>query len=254
MTSNVSRLPGKFVWFEQVSNDVARAGAFYGPLFGWNIEGVPIGDQTYHMIHNGGTPIGGLRADEPGTPNHWISSMSVDNVDSSFERAIANGAKAFLPPTDFGGMGRGAGIADPTGARFYLWTSNTDDHPDLEKTPFGSWYWNELWTPDAKRALAFYESTFDYDHDTMSMGEQGDYFILKTSKPRGGIFQSPDDKIPARWLPYVHVEDCDASAAKATELGATVFMPATDIPGVGRFAAMFDPQGAAIAIIRGESA
>lgn len=254
MTSNVLRLPGKFVWFEHVSNDVARARAFYGQLFGWTIESMPMGNQTYDVIHNGATSIGGFRTAEPGMPNHWISYMSVDDVDRSFRQAIANGAKACFEPTDFGEIGRGAGLTDPTGANFCLWADNKGDEPDTEKTPFGNWYWNELWTPDAQRALAFYESTFGYTHDTMSVGDHGGYVVLKTSKPRGGVFQSPDDKIPARWMPYVHVEDCDACATKAAQLGANVFMPATDVPGVGRFAGMFDPQGAAIAIIRGESA
>lgn len=253
MASTVSRLPGKFVWFEQVSNDVAKARAFYGQLFGWAIEGMPMGDQTYYRIHSGGTGIGGFRTGEPGMPNHWMSYMSVADIDRSFQQAIANGATALLAPTDFGDMGRGAALADPTGANVCLWTGSNGDAPDTDKTPFGHWYWNELWTPDAARALAFYESSFGYDHDTMSMGDHGDYFVLKTSKARGGIFQSPDEKIPAMWLPYVHVEDCDAIAAQAARLGATVFMPATDVPGVGRFAAMFDPQGAAIAIIRGAS-
>jgi len=253
MTSKVSRLPGKFVWFEHVSTDVAKARAFYGQLFGWNIEGMPMEDQTYYMIHNGGTGIGGFRTAEAGEPNHWISYMSVDDTDSRFKLALANGAKAVLPPEDFGTMGRGAAIADPTGASVCLWANTTDDEADPQTTPFGNWYWNELWTTDAERALAFYESSFGYTHDVMDMGDQGSYFVLNASgKPRGGIFQSPDAQVPPMWLPYVHVEDCDASAARAGELGAKVFMPATDVPGVGRFAAMFDPQGAAIAIIRGQ--
>lgn len=251
MASTVSRLPGKFVWFEQVSNDVAKARAFYQQLFGWHIESMPMGDQTYFMIQNGNQGIGGFRTAESGMPGHWISYMSVENVDKSFARATANGAKATLPPTDFATVGRGAGLTDPTGAGFCLWTSLDGDSPDMERAPVGSWVWNELWTPDAKRALAFYEGTFGYTHDVMSMDEQGDYFILKTGdKSRGGVFQTPDTATPPMWLPYVHVEDCDASAAKATKLGAKVFMPATEVPGVGRFAAMFDPLGAAVAIIR----
>jgi hypothetical protein len=56
-------------------------------------------------------------------------------------------------------------------------------------------------------------------------------------------------KMPAHWYPYFGVEDCDAVAAKAKGMGAQIHMPPTDIPNVGRFAVIGDPQGAAFAIL-----
>jgi predicted enzyme related to lactoylglutathione lyase len=56
--------------------------------------------------------------------------------------------------------------------------------------------------------------------------------------------------VPPHWLVYFSVEDADATVQKATELGAHVMKPAEDIPGVGRFAILIDPQGAAFAIIK----
>ena len=58
--------------------------------------------------------------------------------------------------------------------------------------------------------------------------------------------------VPPHWLVYFSVDDCDATAKKATELGASTIKPADDIPGVGRFAILQDPQGAAFAIIKTE--
>ncbi len=55
---------------------------------------------------------------------------------------------------------------------------------------------------------------------------------------------------PAHWMPYVMVDDCNATAAKAGELGAKTFVPPNDIPNVGRFAVFADPTGAALAIIQ----
>lgn len=249
----MSYLPGKFIWFEHVSNDLARARAFYEPLFGWHVEAVAMGDQKYHMIHNGSGGIGGLMPAQAGERPCWRCYISVLDVDKSYQAALAAGATSVAPPADFGPVGRGASIVDPTGAAVSLWHSSDADRPDLDQVPVGDWYWTELWTPDAQKALAFYEKTLGYTHEEMSMGEQGVYLILNAGgKPRGGIFQSLDKDTPPMWMPYVHVADCDASAAKAAELGAKVFMPATDVPGVGRFAAMFDPQGAAIAFIKGE--
>ena len=55
--------------------------------------------------------------------------------------------------------------------------------------------------------------------------------------------------MPPNWGVYFQVEDADATTAKATGLGAKTIMPPTDVPNVGRFAVMLDPQGAAFAFI-----
>ena len=115
----------------------------------------------------------------------------------------------------------------------------------------GGFVWNELSTPDIRKTIAFYEQCFGYGHDTMDMGEQGLYYILKTpdGKGRAGAFQ-PKQPMPTMWLPYVRVADCDAGFAKAQQLGAGfVAMPPTDIPSVGRIAIFADSLGAAIGII-----
>lgn len=119
----------------------------------------------------------------------------------------------------------------------------------------GGWFWNELWSTDAKAALAFYKKVFGYSVDAMDMGAQGTYNILKTpdGKMRAGLMQAtPEMKMPSNWLPYIHVADCDKVAAKATQLGAlSIAMPPTDIPEIGRFCVVIDPAGAAIALIKG---
>jgi uncharacterized protein len=248
------RLPGKFVWFEHVCNDIAKARAFYEQLLGWHIEAMPMGAQIYHMIYNGHEGIGGFRTAEAGTPSHWASYLSVADVDRSHAAASKAGAKTLMAPTDFKPVGRGAAIADPTGAALCLWTDIDGDRVDNEHTAIGDWFWNELWTSDAKKALAFYEKVFGYTHTAMDLGPQGTYYLLKDTdgKMRGGLMQNTEAKFVPMWLPYVQVADCDASAARALQLGARkVAVAPTDIPDVGRFAVLIDPFGAAIAIIRG---
>jgi uncharacterized protein len=244
-------LHGKFVWFEHVSNDNQGAGRFYDQLFGWSSEGFPMGDgQTYYMVKNAGAGVGGYRTAPAGVPNHWLSYLSVADVDKTAKAAEAAGAKVLMPPADFPPVGRGAALADPTGAAFSIWKSNEGDAPDHDPARIGDWYWNELSTPDEKKALAFYEKIFGYAHDTMDMGPQGTYYILKKDdKPRGGLMKSPMPNMPAGWLPYVLVANCDASLARAKQLGAKECMGATDIPNVGRFAIVNDPTGAMIAFM-----
>lgn len=247
----MSHLPGKFVWFEHASPDVSRARSFYEALFGWHVEAMPVGDQTYHMALVDNVGIGGFRTAPAGLPSHWISYLSVDDVDRAHAAALAAGARSTLAPTDFGDVGRAAGIADPTGAHLALWKGAQGDRADTEKTAVGDWYWNELMTPDDRQALAFYEKVFGYTHDSMDMGPQGTYYLLKTGdKMRAGLMKSPMADTPPMWQPYVRVADCDACCAQGQALGAKVVVPPTDIPEVGRFAILLDPLGASIAVIR----
>jgi uncharacterized protein len=249
-----SHLPGKFIWFEHASADTAKARTFYERLFDWHIEAMPMGDGTYHMLMNGGEGIGGLVDAKAGTPTAWQSYISVPDVDATYRAALAAGATSVTAPADFPPVGRGATIVDPTGATVSLWKSTQGDRPDPAETPVGSWYWNELLTSDAQKALAFYAKVFGYTHEIMDMGQPAPYIVLNAGgKPRGGIFQAPQGA-PTQWLPYVRVADCDATAARATQLGAQVSQAPTDIPNVGRFASIVDPLGAQVAFIKGSPA
>jgi uncharacterized protein len=251
----MSYLPGKFVWFEHSSADIPKARKFYDALFGWHTESMPMGGQRYSMILNGdGTTsegIGGYRNGAASERPAWMSYISVDDVDGRYAAALAAGASGVSAPADYGPFGRGATIADPAGALVSLWKSAEGDRPDPAKTPLGSWCWNELWTSDDARALAFYKSVFGYTHDSMDMGPEGTYYMLKTGEiARGGLMHSVRPDAPSMWLPYVAVADCDATSTRAKALGGRVLMEPSDIPNIGRFAIAEDPLGAAIAFIK----
>lgn len=245
------RLPGKFVWFEHLSADPATAQRFYDALFGWRSEEVSMGDAAYPMIHAGEQGIGGYRQIEPDVPSLWMGYISVSDVDAAHAAAVTAGARSLLPPTEFGPAGRGAAVADPTGAVVSMWQGHDDDPADVDPPPAGHWCWAELWTLDEAAALAFYERVFGYTREAMNMGEQGTYYLLKAGgASRAGVFRTTDPAMPTMWLPYVAVDDCDASAEKARALGATVTMPPTDIPNIGRFAVLIDPLGATVAVLQ----
>src|SRR5262249_26773831 len=90
-------LPGKFVWFELVSRDAKEAQAFYGAVLGWKTLPFPMGDATYEMICAGDTPdtmIGGYAAPTSDRqPSHWISYLSVEDVDATAKAATASGGR-----------------------------------------------------------------------------------------------------------------------------------------------------------------
>lgn len=247
----MSTQPGKFVWFEHLSNDIPQACTFYEALFGWRTQEMPVpAGAPYPVIHNGDAGIGGYAEAPTGTPNQWLSYLSVDDVDASYKAALAAGARSLMAPFDYGGAGRAANVADPTGAVFALWKGAQGDPPDTDTVPTGGWLWNELTTQDEAAALAFYEKVFGFTHDAMPM-PQGTYHVLKQGDAmRAGLFKATDASMPTMWLQYVKVDDCDASAAKAKGLGARIVAPPSDIPGVGRFAVFIDPLGAALAVMK----
>jgi predicted enzyme related to lactoylglutathione lyase len=84
------------------------------------------------------------------------------------------------------------------------------------------------------------------DH-TYTVLKQGDAMV-------GGLMQQPADMkgAPSMWAVYFGVTDADATFATAQKLGAKVIMSLTDVPGVGRFGWLQDPQGAVFAVIKGE--
>jgi len=253
--SNRKQLPGKFVWFELVSKDAKKAQAFYGEVFGWKAVAFPMGATSYDMIYAGDTPdtmIGGYAAPTSANqPSHWISCVSVEDVDAAVKATTANGGKVIEPAFDAPGVFRRARIADPQGAELYLFKSATGDAPDAPVTPSGRWLWNELHTSDPTQALSFYENVVGFAHRSMDMGPAGTYHIIsKGGVDRGGVTSHLQKGAPPHWLPYIAVDDTDATIARAKKLGATIPMPPEDIQGVGRFGVLQDPTGAVLAVMK----
>jgi uncharacterized protein len=125
------------------------------------------------------------------------------------------------------------------------------DPADPPSTPHGHWVWNELHTTDVAKALLFHERVVGFSHRAMDMGSGGVYHVLsKGGVERGGVTHWLAPGAPAHWLPYVAVDDADATLARAKERGATILFGPEEIPGVGRLGGWADPTGAALAIIK----
>jgi len=118
----------------------------------------------------------------------------------------------------------------------------------------GAVSWTELMTTDVEGAKAFYSSLFGWRLEAMPMpGDGGDSYqvIHAGDAPIGGIMQLPSDMgdRPPAWGSYVTVDDVDAVAARVGELGGKVLLGPQDIPKVGRFCMIQDPQGVMISAI-----
>lgn len=119
----------------------------------------------------------------------------------------------------------------------------------------GDHVWYELLTTDPDAAQAFYGKVVGWKARDSGMGGGMDYRLLSAPDADiGGLMKMPAG-MPGGpcWLGYVGVSDVDEAAAKVTQLGGKVHMPPADIPGVGRFAMVADPQGVAFYLMRGNS-
>ena len=115
----------------------------------------------------------------------------------------------------------------------------------------GAFSWFELVTTDVDDAKKFYTQLFGWETEDMPM-ENMSYTITKIGDEGvGGIMPLPPEAegAPPHWGVYITVDDVDATAKKAEELGGKIHVPPTDIPNVGRFCVIQDPQGAVISAI-----
>ena len=114
----------------------------------------------------------------------------------------------------------------------------------------GAFSWNELMTTDIEGAKSFYGKMFNWQHEdvnydmpyTLAKIDGQDVAGLMTMPPEAG-------QMPPMWGAYVTVDDVDQSAKQAEELGGKILLETREIPEVGRFCVISDPQGAAISLI-----
>jgi predicted enzyme related to lactoylglutathione lyase len=115
----------------------------------------------------------------------------------------------------------------------------------------GAFSWCELLTSDVAGAKRFYNNLFNWTLEPAPI-PGSDYTLVKYgSEQMGGIMTIPPHAkgMPPAWGVYVTVDDVDATARLAVELGGKVCLGPQDIPGVGRFCVLQDPQGAVINVI-----
>lgn len=112
-----------FVHVELNTTNIAAAKAFYGKLFGWKLEDVPMGGGHSYTMVNVGEGTGGGMQTHPvaGAPSSWLSYVTVDDLKASTEKARSLGATVMKEPMEVMGMGSLSVIIDPTGAALGLW-------------------------------------------------------------------------------------------------------------------------------------
>lgn len=118
----------------------------------------------------------------------------------------------------------------------------------------GTPIWFELTTPDQDKAQDFYQAVAGWQVETSDYAEHGGY-RLGNAPDGGGVagLMARQGEMPTGWSIYFAANDVDAMAEKVKALGGQVHAGPMDIPHVGRFAAVGDPQGVTFNIMKGDS-
>jgi uncharacterized protein len=264
-------LPGVPCWIDTSQPDPEAAVAFYSGLFGWELEDVmpPGSPGRYFIARLRGGDVAAVGSQPEGGPPTavWNTYVWVDNADDIAAKVRDAGGRVLTEPFDVLTAGRMAVFADPEGAAFSVWQAN--EHKGARVVnEHGSLNFNGLNTRDPDGARSFYGSVFGWD--TLGLGEgaamwrldgYGDFLersdpglrerVRELGGPEGfedvvaSLNPLTDDQadVPAHWSVTFAVDDADATAEKAAELGGQVAVPPFDAPWV-RTTVITDPQGA----------
>lgn len=214
------------VWHDLMTGHVEKAQRFYGELLGWryNIEHATDfawgkGEADYPLIVADNMAHGGMVGVASDRPAYWLPYLEVQDVDAMAKKAGQLGGAIERPPFDVQGVGRNAVICDPQGAQFCL---HTPSH--TFPVPHGVFLWDQLFTPDIKHAVTFYED------------------LLGFIPP---VTQSKDHN--AHWIPILATNKMTTSLTDAEQAGAMLSYE-TNVPGMGHVEFLTDPTGAPIGL------
>jgi uncharacterized protein len=264
-------IPGVPCWVDTSQPDPEAAVSFYGDLFGWEFEDVmpPGSDGKYFIARIRGKDVAAVGSIPEAAPQQamWNTYIWVESADDAASKVRDAGGSVVMEPFDVMDAGRMAVFTDPEGAVFCAWQANQNKGAQLVNE-HGTVNFNDLNTREPEDAKSFYGSVFAWQTLELPGGSEmwtvpgyGDYLerdnpelrenMAEIDAPAGfedviaSLVPIGDDQpdTPPHWNVTFAVDDADAIAGKATELGGKVLMPPLDAPWV-RMTVIADPQGA----------
>lgn len=119
----------------------------------------------------------------------------------------------------------------------------------------GEFVWYDVMTTDVEAGKAFYRKVMGWQAKDSGLADRSYTILAVGDVAVGGLMPLPDDArargVPPCWTGYIGVDDVDACAARVREAGGTIAHPPQDIPSVGRYAVIADPQGAVVVLFQG---
>jgi predicted enzyme related to lactoylglutathione lyase len=243
---------------------------FYRAVFGWEFEDAmpPEAGGNYFMARVNGGDAAAIGSNPPGAPPvaRWNTYIWVDDVDDAVSKAKDAGGTVAMEPFDVMDAGRMAVIVDPEGATFCVWQPKAHKGASVVNE-HGALNFNNLATRDPEAAEAFYGAVFGWKILRLPSGmvwtlsSYGDHLeerspglrsqMAQMGAPEGFIdvvaaldpIKDDDTDTPAHWSVTFGVDDVEAAASRARELGGEVIRGPVDVPW-SRQAVIRDPQGA----------
>ena len=264
-------IPGVPCWVDTTQPDAQAAAAFYGDLFGWEFQDAtpPGAPGSYSIARMRGEDVAAVGSAPPEAGPQtaaWNTYVWVQDADETAAKVRDAGGTVVMEPVDIGDAGRMAVVADPAGAAFSIWQAKAHRGAGIVNE-HASVNFNILNTRDLEAATAFYGAVFGWE--LLAVGEgfmwalpaYGDFLEQRTPGMRenmasmgaparfvevvAGVSPISDDQpdVPEHWSVTFAVDDADAIAARAAELGGRVVVAPVDAPWV-RMTVISDPQGA----------
>jgi predicted enzyme related to lactoylglutathione lyase len=263
-------IPGVPCWIDTTQPDPEAAVAFYRDLFGWEFEDVmpPGAPGKYFIGRIRGGDVAAVSSVMEGAPPAamWNSYIWVDSADETASKVRDAGGTVVTEPFDVMDAGRMAVFVDPEGAALCAWQAKENKGARIVNE-HGSLNFNDLNTRDVAGAKSFYGAVFGWQtleldvYEAWTLPGYGDYLerdnpglrkqMAEVGAPEGfedvvaSLRPIGDDQpdVSPHWGVTFAVDDTDAIASRATELGGTVLVPPFDAPWV-RTSVIADPQGA----------
>jgi uncharacterized protein len=257
---------GSFIWYELMSTDANAAARFYGAVVGWRMADRPdaqAAGMDYRTItRDDGGSAGGVLQLTPDMQAHgarpaWVAYLYVPDLDRALQAITAYGGSVLMPKMTLP-VGQIAMLTDPMGAPFYVMTPvPPPDKPNAQSDVFSvdqpqHVRWNELYSPDLARAMAFYGKHFGFQfNESMPMGpELGNYQFIDHGGLRvGAMMKQPDAAAPGGWNFYVGVRSASAAKRAIEAGGGKVLMDLHQVPGGDWVLVATDPQGARFGVV-----
>jgi uncharacterized protein len=268
MSDDDRYIPGVPCWIDTTQPDPDAAIAFYADLFGWEYEDVMPADSPakYYVGRIRGGDVAAVGSQPAGAPPNpaWNTYIWVEDADETAAKVRAAGGAVIMEPGDVMDAGRMAVFTDPEGAAFSVWQPKQFRGATVVNE-HGSLNFNTLSTRNVEAAAAFYGAVFGWELVDIgntgvmwALPAYGDFLEARTPGMRenmekmgapvrfqevvASVYPLTDDT-PAHWSVTFAVDDADAIAARAPELGGRVVVPPFDAPWV-RMTIIADPAGA----------
>jgi len=251
MTTTVSTLLGRPLWYELMTTDPSAAEEFYAKVVGWTAAPFQGSPDPYTVFkRSGDVQVAGLMKTPDGMnmPPFWAMYVAVPKIEDAVAHIKRLGGSELSGVIDIPAVGRLQMLKDPQGAAFYIIEPTPHNERPETAPEVGEASWHELMTTDAEAAMKFYAEVFGWQPtDVMDMGPMGKYLMF--NRPIGmigGMMNKPPEQsqVPPYWSIYFLVADMNSAVERVQANGGKILNGPMEVPGGDWILNGMDPQGA----------